>query len=168
MTEGDRASEVHQAIASGNARGMTEIRLRLRSPTPAIIEACPARPAATRFRGRRRPTPAVSGGVSASCLATSLETAYRKNRQCFSEFLPVSRSLAKSGLWLIRLKAGRRISGEPLDPNLSSMHGQDGGKSALDAALPGVAIALPASVILHRIGSERWPAIPQRAQTTVP
>src|SRR5262249_37554875 len=97
MTEGDKASQLHQAIAGGNARGRTEIRLRLRSPAPAIIEPRPSRPTLTRFRRRRRPTPAVPGGVSASCLATSLETAYRKNPASFSEFLPVSRSIPKVG-----------------------------------------------------------------------
>src|SRR6266700_6345873 len=66
------------ATVTDSARGVVEIRSRQQSPVLATIGRYPARPAPARCRERRRLTPAVPGGVSASCLARSLETAYQK------------------------------------------------------------------------------------------
>src|SRR6266700_5715755 len=66
------------ATATDTERGVVEIRSRQHSPVLATIGRYPARPAPARCRERRRLTPAVPGGVSASCLARSLETAYQK------------------------------------------------------------------------------------------
>src|SRR5712691_7922797 len=89
--EDDGVRGVHQATVTDSARGVVEIRSRQQSPVLATIGRYPARPAPARCRERRRLTPAVPGGVSASCLARSLETVYQKTDPIHSDRRPNAR-----------------------------------------------------------------------------